>query len=132
MDWFPEECYWSGLDEAPSGTCEYYRAALRYINGDSPFAQPPLKVVEVGLQVAGEQRRLAGHGYDGRVICVKSQLEVVGWRTHVAYILIGEEVGNYSTLSHASMNAMACECGCLERRRWEEMVFIRYEEKLRT
>ena len=57
-------CYWSGLDEAPSGTREYYRAALRGINGDSPFAHPTLKVVEVGLQVADEQRRLAGRGYD--------------------------------------------------------------------
>ena len=50
---------------------EYYRAALRDINGDSPFAQPPLKVVEVGLQVADEQRRLAGRGYDCRVIRVE-------------------------------------------------------------
>ena len=46
-----------GLDEAPSGTREYYRAALGNIYGDSPFAQPPLKVVEVGLQVTDERRR---------------------------------------------------------------------------
>jgi hypothetical protein len=44
--WFPEECYWSGLDETPSSMREDYRA-LENINGDSPFAQPPLKVVEV-------------------------------------------------------------------------------------
>jgi len=49
LDWFPEECYWSGLDEAPSSMREHYCAALRDINGDSPFTQPPLKVVEVGL-----------------------------------------------------------------------------------
>jgi hypothetical protein len=48
-----------GLDEAPPGTREDYRDALRDINGDSPFTQPPLKVVEEGLQVADEQRRLA-------------------------------------------------------------------------
>ena len=77
MDWFPEECYWSGLDEAPSGTRENHRAALGNIYGDSPFAQPPLKVVEVGLQVADEQRRLAERGYDCRVIRVKGQLDVV-------------------------------------------------------
>ena len=71
LDWFPEECYWSGLDEALSGIGEYYRGALREINGDSPFAQPPLRVVEVWLQVADEQRRLAGRGYDGRVIRVE-------------------------------------------------------------
>jgi hypothetical protein len=68
MDWFPEECYWSGLDEPPSGTRECYRAALGIIYGFSPFAQPTLMV---GLQVADEQRRLAGRGYDGRVICVE-------------------------------------------------------------
>jgi hypothetical protein len=28
LDWFPEECYWSGLDEALSGTREYYRGAF--------------------------------------------------------------------------------------------------------
>jgi len=47
LDWFPEECNWSGLDEAPAGTREYYRCALRHINGDSLFAQPPLKVIEL-------------------------------------------------------------------------------------
>jgi len=50
---------------------EYFRVALRNINGDSQFAQLSLKVVGVGLQVADEQRRLAGRGYDGRVIRVK-------------------------------------------------------------
>jgi len=48
FDWFPEECFnWSGLDEAPSGTREDYRGALRDINGDSPFTQPLPEVVEV-------------------------------------------------------------------------------------
>jgi len=46
-DWFTEECYWSALDKAPSGTREDYRGAFRDINGDSPFTQPPMKVVEV-------------------------------------------------------------------------------------
>ena len=36
-----------------------------------PFAQPPLKVVEVVLQVADKELRLAGRGYDCRVIRVK-------------------------------------------------------------
>jgi len=71
LDWFPEECYWSGLDEAPSGTREDYRGALRDINGDSPFTQPPLKFVELWLQVADEQRQLAGRGYDGRIVRVE-------------------------------------------------------------
>jgi hypothetical protein len=47
FDWFPEQCNWSGLDEAPSGTREDYRGALEDINGDSPFSQHPLKFVEV-------------------------------------------------------------------------------------
>jgi len=52
------------MDEAPSDTREDYRGALRDIDGDSPLTQPTLKVVEVRLQVADEQRRLAGFGYD--------------------------------------------------------------------
>ena len=47
FDWFPEDCYWSGLDEAPSGTREDNRGALGDIMGDSPFTQPSLKVFEV-------------------------------------------------------------------------------------
>jgi hypothetical protein len=46
LDWFPEESYWSGLDEAPFDTREIYGDALRGIDGDFPFTQPPLKVVE--------------------------------------------------------------------------------------
>ena len=77
LDWFPEECDWSGLDEATSGTREYHCAALENIYDDSPFPQPPLKVVEVGLQVANEQRRLVGRGNDFRVIRVKGYFDVV-------------------------------------------------------
>jgi len=47
LDWFPKECYWSGLEEAPSGTLEDYHGALRDIHYDSPFTQPPLKIVKV-------------------------------------------------------------------------------------
>jgi hypothetical protein len=71
LEWFPEECYWSGLSDAPSGTREYYRAALGNIYGVSPFPQPPLKVVELGLHVADEHRRLEGCGYDCHVIRVE-------------------------------------------------------------
>ena len=28
FDWYPEQCQWSGLDKAPSGTREDYRGAL--------------------------------------------------------------------------------------------------------
>jgi hypothetical protein len=47
LDWFLEECYWSRLNETPSTTLENYRRSLRDINGDFPFTQPQLKVVEV-------------------------------------------------------------------------------------
>jgi len=46
-------------------------AVLLDINDESPFNQPPLKVDEVWLQVDDEQRRLAGRGYDGRVVRVE-------------------------------------------------------------
>jgi hypothetical protein len=46
FDWFPEECYWSGMNEAPSSTREDDRGALGNINDDS-FTQPLLKVVEM-------------------------------------------------------------------------------------
>jgi hypothetical protein len=54
LDWFPENCYRSGLKEAPSGTREYNRAAFGNIYADSPFPQPPLNLVDVGRQVADE------------------------------------------------------------------------------
>jgi len=54
FDWFPEDCYWSGLDEAPSGTFEIYRGALSDIKGDSQFTQSPLTFVEVWLLVDDE------------------------------------------------------------------------------
>jgi hypothetical protein len=71
FDWFLEECYWSGLDEAPSGTREYYRADLETSMAILHSLNQRFKVVEVGLQVADEQRRLAGRGYGCRVIRVE-------------------------------------------------------------
>jgi len=47
LDSFPEECYWLGLEETPSGMREDYLGALRDINGDSPYIQPPLKIVKL-------------------------------------------------------------------------------------
>ena len=105
LEWFPEKCYWSGLDEAPSSMREDYRGALRNINGDSLFTQPPLQIIEVWLQVADEQRRLVGRGYDGRVICVEGQLDVVrGW-WHVVDTQAEEDRGDQSTLSYPSPHA---------------------------
>jgi hypothetical protein len=56
FDWFPEVCCWPGLHEASSGTREDNRGALRNIDGDSTFTQPPLKVIEVRFQVADEKQ----------------------------------------------------------------------------
>ena len=47
LDWFPEDYYWSGQDEAPSGTREDQRGARRDKNDNSTFTQPPLNIVEV-------------------------------------------------------------------------------------
>jgi hypothetical protein len=71
------------VDEAPSDPSDDYRGAFRDINGDSPFTHPPLKVVEVWLQVADGQRRLSGRGYDGRVVLVEGQLYVLQGGGHV-------------------------------------------------
>jgi hypothetical protein len=65
------------MGEALSGSCENHRRALRHVNGNIPFYQPPLKVAEVRLQVADEQRRLVGRGDDGSVVRVEGQLNVV-------------------------------------------------------
>jgi len=65
------------MDEAPCGSCEDYRGVRREINGDSSVTQPPLKVVEVCLQVADEECGLVGRGYDGCVVRVESYLDVV-------------------------------------------------------
>jgi len=66
-------------------------------DGDSPFTQPPLKVVEIWLQVADEQRLLVGHGYDGRVVRVEGQ-HVVRVCGHVVDIQTKEDEGDQSTL----------------------------------
>jgi hypothetical protein len=47
LDLFPEKCYWSGLDEAPSGTLGNYHGDLTDINGDSQLTQTPLKLFKV-------------------------------------------------------------------------------------
>jgi hypothetical protein len=47
LDWFPEEIYWSVLDEAPSCTLEDDRGALRDSNGDSPLTQPSFMIAEL-------------------------------------------------------------------------------------
>ena len=105
LDWFPKKCYCSGLVEAPSSTREDYRGALRDINGNSPFTQPTLKIVEVWLQVADEQRRLARRGYDGRVVRVEGQFDGVRGRRHVVDMQTEKNRGDESTLSYPSPHA---------------------------
>jgi hypothetical protein len=65
LDWLPEEGYCSRLNEAPTGSREYHREALRDLDCNSPFIRPPLKVDEIGLLVADDQRWRAGRGCDG-------------------------------------------------------------------
>jgi hypothetical protein len=90
------------LNEGPSGTREYYRAALGNLCGDSPFAQPPLKVVEVGLQLADEQRRFASRGDDCHFISIEGDFDVVrGWG-FVVDALTEEDRTDQFTLSHHS------------------------------
>ena len=42
LDWFPEELNSLGFRDAPTGLGEEHRGALRDIDGDHPFTQPPL------------------------------------------------------------------------------------------
>ena len=100
-------CYWLGLDEAPSGTRENYCRALRDTNCDSPLTQPPLKFFELRFQVADKQRRLTGRGYDGRVVRVEGQLDVLRRWGHVVDIQTEEDRG-----------AQSPQAICLEELTW--------------
>jgi hypothetical protein len=105
-----------GLDKAQFGTRRNYLRALRDINGDPPFIQPPLKFVEIWLQVADKQRRLAGRVNDGRVVRVEGQLELMrGWG-QVVDIQTEEDRGDQSTLSYTSPHASTRLRGGLEGR----------------
>jgi hypothetical protein len=37
-DWLPEELYWSGLEDVPTGLCEEHRGALRDVDSSSLLA----------------------------------------------------------------------------------------------
>jgi len=56
VDWLPKELNWSGFWDASTGLSEEHRGALRDIDGDPPFSQPPLQVTEICLQVSDNQR----------------------------------------------------------------------------
>ena len=56
---------------------EIYRASLRHINGNYPLDQPPLNIFDVGFQLDEKQRLFLGCGYDGHVVRVDGQLDVV-------------------------------------------------------
>ena len=66
------------VDDVQSRMREVYRGALRDINGDSPFTDPPLKIVQVRLNVPEKQHRLVGSGYVGSVDRGEGQINVVG------------------------------------------------------
>jgi len=83
-----------------SGRREEYCGDLRHINGDFPFTQPPLKMVELRLQAADKRRLLAGRGYDGRVVRLEDQLDVARGLGHVIDVETKEDTGDQSTLSY--------------------------------
>jgi hypothetical protein len=70
-----------------------------------PFTQPPLKVVEVRLQVDDKHRRLAGRGYDGRVVRVEGQLDVARGSGNVVDIPTEVDRGDQTTLRHPRPHA---------------------------
>jgi len=75
-----------------------------------------MKFVEICLQVADEQRRLAGRGYDVFVVRVEGQLDVMRGCRHVVDIQIEEERGDDSNLSQPTLQASTRRRGRLERR----------------
>jgi hypothetical protein len=63
-----------------------------------------LKFTEVLLREAEEQHPLAGHGYDGRVVRLGSQLNVVRGCEHVDDIQAEEDREDETTLRHPSQH----------------------------
>jgi hypothetical protein len=61
-----------------------------------------MKVTEVQFQVAEKNRRLAVRGYDGRVVRVQGQLDVVRGCGPVVDLQTDEDRGNQSYLRHPS------------------------------
>ena len=55
-----------------------------------------MKVVETSFEVADKQRRLAGRGYDGRVVRSEGQLDVVREWGDVVNIQTEEDRGDQS------------------------------------
>jgi hypothetical protein len=106
----------SWLDEAQSGPREDYRGAFRDIYGDSPFSQPPMKVIELWYQVTDKQRHHTGRGYNGCVVSVEGQVNVVRGSRHDVYMQTEESRGDQSTLRHTNPHAATIWCARLEGR----------------
>jgi hypothetical protein len=110
MDWFPEESNWSGFRDVSIGLSEEHRGTVLDIDSERPLTQPPLSVADVSLEAADEQCWLERRGSDGRVVCVESQPDVVGWRRNVVDIQTEEGGENYSFLIHASPHTTKSGC----------------------
>jgi hypothetical protein len=72
--------YCSGVLDTPNGLGEEHSRALRDIDGDSLFTQPPFEVAKISLQVYDEECQLTRRGYDGRIVRIESQTDVAGMR----------------------------------------------------
>ena len=62
-------------------------------------------MAEICLQVADEQHRRAGRGYDGHIVRVVGQLDVVLGFGHVVDIQTEEDRGDQPTLCHPRPHA---------------------------
>jgi hypothetical protein len=78
LDCLPEESKRSGFGDASSVLNEEHCLALRYNNDDPKFTQLPFQVTNICFQVLHDQRRSKGRGNDVRVLCVESELDLVG------------------------------------------------------
>ena len=90
------------------------------------------------MQVADEQHRRARHGYDGHIVRVEGQLDVVRGFGHVVDIQTEEDGEiNPPCTTPARMPrrddvAVRKDASNVRPRRYEEMMWTRYDGKLRT
>ena len=87
------------------------------------------------MQVADEQHRRARRGYDGRIVRVEGELDVVRGFRHVVDIQTEEDRGDQPTPARMPRRddvAVRKDASNVRPRRYEEMMCTRYDGKLRT
>ena len=87
------------------------------------------------MQVADEQHRRARRGYDGRIVRVEGQLDVVRGFGHVVDIQTGEINPPCATPARMPRRddvAVRKDASNVRPQRYDEMMWTMYDGKLRT